>query len=47
MDLRPSREATSFASFYELPYVLYNPKVDYRVHNSSPPVSVLSHINLS
>jgi len=29
----------------EIPHILGNPKIDYDVYNSPPPVPILSHIN--
>jgi hypothetical protein len=41
----PSWEANRFAASQEIPCVLLNPKVHYRIHNCSPPVSILSQPN--
>jgi len=41
----PSWEANQFSASQETPHNLWNPKVDYHIYNSLPPVPV-SQINL-
>jgi len=41
----PSWEANWFAASQEIPHISRNPKVHYRTHKRSPPVSILGQPN--
>jgi hypothetical protein len=38
-------EANRFAASQEIPHILWNPKIYYRIHKYPPPVSILIQLN--
>jgi len=45
MEQRPSWEANRFSASQEIPRILRNSKIQYRVYKCPPPVPILSQIN--
>jgi hypothetical protein len=45
MEKSPSWEANRFSASQEIPPILWNPKVHFRIHKFPPPVPLVRQIN--